>query len=217
MHAGHAEVVTVGVGERATRGQRGNDGGVRGLNEVDQRGGRTGAHDAAADVQHGGLGVSDGAGSRAHLLHVGLIRDPVTGQVKSRRPREVHLGDLRRLGDVHEDRTGAARARQVEGFGQARGNLCGIRDEEGVLGDGHRRTHDVGFLEGIGADQGSSDLTGNDDDRNRVHAGVAQRRQHVGGTGPGGHDRATDLTGGKGVAFGGVASALLVTDKDVAD
>ena len=114
-------------------------------------------------------------------------------------------------------RTGATGAREVEGLGQTRGDLRGVRDEEGVLGDGHRCAHDVGFLEGVGADQGCADLARDHDDRDRVHAGVAESRQHVGGAGAGRHDRAANLTGGQGVAFGGMARALLVTDKNVAD
>ncbi len=217
VHAGHAEVVAIRVGERSAGGQRGDDGGVRDLDEVGEGVGGAGAHDAAAHVEHGGLGVGDRAGSRAHLLHVRLVRDAVAGQVDGGRPGEVHLRDLRGLGDVHEDRAGAAGAREVEGLGQARGDLRGIRDEERVLGDGHRRAHDVSFLEGVAADQGCADLTRDHDDRDRVHAGVAQGRQHVGSAGARRHDRAADLTGGQSVAFGGVARALLVTDKNVAD
>ena len=86
-----------------------------------------------------------------------------------------------------------------------------------MLGDGHRGAHDVGFLEGVTADQGCADLARDHDDRDRVHAGVAQGGEHVGGTRAGRHDRAADLTGGQGVAFGGVARTLLVTDENVAD
>ena len=217
VHAGHTEVVAIGVGERAAGGQRGDDGGVRDLNEVREGLGGTGAHDAAAHVEHRSLSISNRAGSRAHLLHVRLVRDAVAGQVDGGRPGEVHLGDLRGLGDVHEDRAGATGAREVEGLGQTRGDLRGIRDEEGMLGDGHRGAHDVGFLEGVTADQGCADLARDHDDRDRVHAGVAQGGEHVGGTRAGRHDRAADLTGGQGVAFGGVARTLLVTDEYVAD
>ena len=217
VHAGHAEVVAIRVRERAAGGQRGDNGGIRDLDEVGEGVGGAGAHDAAAHVEHGSLGIGDRTGSRAHLLHVRLVRDAVARQVEGGRPGKVHLGDLRGLGDVHEDRAGATRAREVEGLGQTRGDLRGVRDEEGVLGDGHRCADDVGFLEGIGADQGCADLAGDHDDRDRVHAGVAQSRQHVGGAGAGRHDCAADLTGGQGVAFGGVARALLVTDKNVAD
>ena len=104
----------------------------------------------------------------------------------------------------------------MEGLSQARGDLRGIRDEEGVLGDGHRCTHDVGFLEGVAANQGSSDLSRDHDDRDRVHARVAQGRQHVGGSRAGRHDRAANLPGGQGVTFGGMSRTLLVTDKNVA-
>ena len=137
VHAGHAQVVAIGVRERAAGGQRGDNGGVRDLDEVSEGVGGTGAHDAAAHVQHRSLGIGDRTSSRAHLLHVRLVRDAVAGQIQGRRPGEVHLGDLSGLGDVHQNGAGATGSREVEGLGQARGDLRGIRDEEGVLGDGH--------------------------------------------------------------------------------
>ena len=215
MHAGHAEVVAIRVGEGAAGGQRGDDGGVGDLNELSEGVSRAGADDAAAHVQDGGLGVGDRAGCGAHLLHVRLVRDAVAGQIQGRRPGEVHLGDLRGLGDVHQNGAGATGSREVEGLSQARGDLRGIRDEEGVLGDGHRCTHDVGFLEGVAANQGSADLTRDHDDRDRIHARVAQGRQHVGGSRAGRHDRAANLPGGQSVTFGGMSRTLLVTDKNV--
>ena len=137
VHAGHAEVVAIRVGEGTAGGQRGDDGGVGDLNELSEGVGGAGADDAAAHVQDGGLGVRDRAGCGAHLLHVRLVRDAVAGQIQGRRPGEVHLGDLRGLGDVHQNGAGATGSREVEGLSQARGDLRGIRDEEGMLGDGH--------------------------------------------------------------------------------
>ena len=159
MHAGHAEVVAIRVREGAAGGQRGDDGGVRDLDELSKGIGRAGAHDAATDVEDGSLGIGDRAGSRTHLLHVRLVCNAVAGQIQDRRPGEVHLGNLRGLGDVHENGAWATGSREVESLGQARGDLRGIRDQEGVLGDGHRCTDDVGFLEGVTADQGGTDLS----------------------------------------------------------
>ena len=51
----------------------------------------------------------------------------------------------------------------------------------------------------------------------RVHVGVGDRRDEVGGARAGGRHADADLAGGAGVALGRVAGALLVADQDVAD
>lgn len=53
---------------------------------------------------------------------------------------------------------------------------------EVVLGDRHRDTRDVGFLEAVGADEMAGHLTGDRDHRDRVHLGVGERGHQVGGT-----------------------------------
>ena len=202
-------------GEGTARGQCGNDGRVGGLDQGGEGLGRTDADDAAADIEDGGLCVHNCAGRSTHLLHVRTVGNLVAGQVQGRRPREIHLGDLGGLGNVHEDGTGAACAGHVEGLGQARGNVLRVRHQEGVLRDRHRRAHDISFLEGVGADQGGTDLTRNHDDRHGVHAGVTQGGQHVRRTGARCHESAADLAGGKRVTFGRMSRALLVSNQNV--
>ena len=60
-------------------------------------------------------------------------------------------------------------------------------------------------------------LAGDDDHRDRVHVGVAQRRDDVGGRRAAGHHGHAGPAGGVGVALGHVAGALLVAHEDVAD
>ena len=55
------------------------------------------------------------------------------------------------------------------------------------------------------------------DHRDRVHVGVAQRRDDVGGRRAAGHHGHAGAAGGVGVALGHVAGALLVAHEDVAD
>ena len=43
----------------------------------------------------------------------------------------------------------------MECRGQDARDVLGLGDQEGVLGDGHGDAHDVGFLEGVGADEGA--------------------------------------------------------------
>ena len=84
-----------------------------------------------------------------------------------------------------------------------------------MLRNRHGRANDVRFLEGIGADQGSANLTGDHNDRHGVHAGVAQGGQHVRRAGAGGDQRAADLAGGKRVTLGSVARSLLMSNQNV--
>ena len=215
VHAGHAQVVTIRVGEGPASGQGGDNGGVRGLDQVGQGLRRATAHNAAADVEHGGLGLDNRAGRGTHLLHVRTVGNLVAGQVQGRGPGEVHLCYLRGLSDVHQHGAGAAGASQMEGLSEAGGNVLRVGDQERVLRNRHGRANDVRFLEGIGADQGSANLTGDHNDRHGVHAGVAQGGQHVRRAGAGGNQRAADLAGGKRVTLGSVARSLLMSNQNV--
>jgi hypothetical protein len=62
VHAGHAEVERVAVGEDAARHQRGDDVDAGQLDELAQRLGGAGLEHAAADVQHRPLGGHDELG-----------------------------------------------------------------------------------------------------------------------------------------------------------
>ena len=97
-----------------------------------------------------------------------------------------------------------------------RGISSPVADQEVVLGDRHRDAGDVGLLEGVGADQRATDLAGDGDHRHRVHLGVGQRGDQVGGAGARRRHAYADLAGGVRVAAGGVAGALLVADQHVA-
>ena len=67
------------------------------------------------------------------------------------------------------------------------------------------------------ADRGARHLTGDRDDRDRVHVGVGDRGDQVGRARAGGGDADADLAGGLRVPGGGVPRALLVADQDVPD
>ena len=111
---------------------------------------------------------------------------------------------------------GAAGGGDVEGLGDHPRDLVGVGHEVVVLGDRHRDAADVGLLEGVGADGGRADLTGDGDDRHRVHVGVGERGDQVGRARARGRHADADLAGRGGVALGGVAGTLLVANEDVA-
>ncbi len=72
---------------------------------------------AAADVEHRAAGLVDQPGGLADLLGVRLGHRAVAGQVLLRRPGERGLGLQGVLGDVDQDRAGAAGGGDVERLG----------------------------------------------------------------------------------------------------
>ena len=217
VHAGHAQVQRVAVGERAPGHQRGDDRGAGQLGELAQLGGGLGLDHAAADVQHRALGLGDHPRGLADLAGVRPGDRVVAGQVERNRPAEVGGRLHRVLGDVDQHRAGTAGGRQVEGLADGAGDVLGLGDEEVVLGDRVGDPGDVRLLEPVGADQVGGDLAGDRDHGNRVHVGVGQRGDQVGRARPAGGHADADAPGGLRVAGGGVPGALLVADQDVAD
>ena len=80
---------------------------------------------------------------------------------------------------------------------------------------GMRDAGDVGFLEGVGADQRAGLLPGDGDQRDRVHVRVGDRGDQVRRARAGGGHAHPDLAGGLRVAGGRVPGALLVADQHV--
>ncbi|RPK42869.1 hypothetical protein EES39_20180 [Streptomyces sp. ADI92-24] len=217
VHTGHSHVQRVAVGEGAERHQCGGDGRSGQLGQHLEFGGGPGLHDAAADIQHGALGLDDELGGLADLLGVRLGDGPVAGQVLGRRPAEGGLRLERVLGDVDQDRSRTAGGGDVEGLGDRVRDVLRLGDQEVVLGDRHRDADDVRFLEGVGADGGGGHLTGDRDDRHRVQVGVGDRRDQVGRAWAARRHADADLAGGLRVAGGRVAGALLVADQHMTD
>ena len=68
-----------------------------------------------------------------------------------------------------------------------------VLDHQRVLDDRQRDAGDVGLLEAVGAEQVGAHLAGDEDRRHRVHDGVGDRGDEVGGAGAGGGERHADL------------------------
>ena len=145
-------------------------------------------------------------------------RRAVAGQVQRRRPAEAWSAPAARPWGCRPAPGRAGRSRRC-GTPPAitRGMSSASCDQVVVLGDRQRDAADVGFLEGVGADDGRGHLAGDRDDRHRVHVRVGDRRDQVGRARAGGGHADADLAGGLRVPLGGVAGALLVADQDVPD
>ena len=78
----------------------------------------------------------------------------VARQINARGPVEGRHGLQGVLGDIDEHRAGASGRGKVEGLGDGTRNVISLGDQEAVLGNRHRDAADIGFLEGVGADEG---------------------------------------------------------------
>src|SRR6266516_1209183 len=130
---------------------------------------------------------------------------------------EVELGLLHVARHVDEHGPAAAGARDVEGGLENLRQLVHVLNEPRVLDDRDRDPGDVAFLERVGADQEGADLTGDADERRRVHPRIGDRRDEVRRTWPRGRDSDANLAGGAGVALCHVPGALLMPCEHVPD
>ncbi len=226
VHPRHAQAQRVRVGEGTPRHERGDDVDVAQLGQLSQRVGRPGFQDASPGVDHRALGAQDQLRRLPDLARVALGGRLVAGQPVSHlrilRPVPVHggagvLGVDDVLGDVEQHWTGPPGCGDVEGLPDRTGDVLGGRDQLVVLGDRAGDPDRVALLEGIGADGAGGHLAGDDDHRDRVHVGVAQRGDDVGRRRPGGDHGDTGTARDVRIALGHVAGALLVAHQDVPD
>ena len=120
------------------------------------------------------------------------------------------------LGDVDNDGTRTAGAGNVECLVQHPGQLVRAFDQVVVLGARARDADGVALLKGIGADQVGRNLAGDADHRDRIHQGVGQPGNGIGGAGARGDKDDADLAGCARVAFGGMHRTAFLADQDVA-
>ena len=88
------------------------------------------------------------------------------------------------LGNIDQDRSGAARRGDAEGTRNDRQQIVGRPDQEVVLGDRNTQTIGVDFLKSVGADHRLRYLAGDCHQRNRIEFGIGDGRQQVGGARP---------------------------------
>ena len=174
--------------------------------------------DPAAGVDDRPLGAGERAGGGLDLARVaGAGRRPVAGHLGQ---GALEVGDIARPlvnADVHQHRPGPPALGDVEGLGERQGQVVGVLDQVGVLHHRQGDADDVGLLEGVGADARRAHLTGDRHQRHRVHVGVGDRGDQVGGARPGGGRADPGPAGDLRVPFGHVPGTLLVAHQEGAD
>ena len=86
-----------------------------------------------------------------------------------------------------------------------------------MLGAGAGDADGVGLLKGVVADHEGRHLTGQNDQRDRIHQRIRDARDRVRGPGPRRDQNDTGFAGRAGITLGGMHGALFVTHQDVAN
>ena len=104
----------------------------------------------------------------------------------------------------------------MECLSQCLWNVVGVGDHEVVLGHWHGDAADIGFLEGIGTQQATSDLAGDGNHGNGVQVCISDWGNQVGCAWARGCNADANASSNLRVAGCCVACALLVAHQDVA-
>lgn len=115
------------------------------------------------------------------------------------------------LGQIDENGTGSAGSSNLKGLVDSSGELSNVLDHDVPLGARSGDADNIGLLEGVSADNGGQDLTGEDNHGGTIGKSVLHGGDDVGGTGARGDENDTGLTRGSSVALGHVAGTLLVS------
>ncbi len=191
LDADHARAQLVVVGDGAPAHQGGDDRDAGELGELDEQVRGVGVDDAAAGDDQRALGLQQQPDG---LLGLGAGRLRLVGRQRLVGLRvELDLGLLHVDRQVDEDRAGAAGAHQVEGLLEDAGDLGGLQDGRGRLGDRSRDGGDVDGLEVLLVELRDRRLAGDAEDRDRVGDGGVQAGDHVRAGGAGGADAHADV------------------------
>jgi hypothetical protein len=217
VHAEHALVQRVVLGNGALAEQRVHDRRLELLRQSQHRRSRARDHRAVADVQHGLLGLGQQRRDLPQRGGIGLAGGMVTGEIH--RLHEVGGARAARdvLGEIDQHRARSSRGGQVERLARDARNVVGVLDQIRVL---HHRVGDAGdvrFLEGVLSQHRRDGLAGEHDHRDRVHESGEQPGHRVGGARPRGHEDHAGLAGRPRVAIGHVGRPLLVANQDQLD
>ena len=209
------------VGERTACHEGGDHVDVSELGEFEQRLSSASLEHAAAHVQDGALGFENEFGGLFDhpwmTLHRGAIAGKAVDDLGVGWPVPLHAVLQHVFRNVDERWARATGGGDMERLTNGERKILGAHHQLVVLGDAAGDAHGVALLEGVGADSRCWHLTGDAHHRDRVHIGVTQWRDHVGGGRATGDHGDAGTAGHVCVALGHVAGALLVTHENVAN
>ena len=218
VHARHSQIERVIRGHDVERRERRHEGGA---DDVDQLGELTGWNprtvQSAAEIEHWPFCSTNDLGGLSDTTLIRFSRRGIAAQIDLARPPELDHALLSVLGDVDQNGARATSCGYVEGLGHTHGNLLGRGDEERVLDERHRRTDDVGLLEGIGANRFDAHLTGDRHKRYRIHVGIGNGSNQVCGSGTRGDHTHARFTGDHGIPLSSMPGTLLMAHEHMAN
>src|SRR5213080_4200693 len=136
---------------------------------------------------------------------------------KFRRAAEFHLCLQHVGGNVDHYGAGASAARPVKSFGDDCRNFFDTLDQAAPFGQRESHPENVCFLKRIRADQGTTHLAGDADQRNRIHFCVGNSSDEVRRSRPAGGKRNANFAADTRDAFSREDCSLLVAGKNVLD
>ena len=173
--------------------------------------------DAAARIDHRPLRIEQELNGLLDLPRV-AFRD---GVVRTERDRLRIIEFRRRLrhifGDVDEDRSRSSRRGEIKRLLERDGEVLHILHEKVVLDARARDADRVAFLERILTDRVRRDLSGNDDERDRIHVRGRNSGHRVRHPRTRRHQRDADLVRRARIPVGSVDRALFVTHQHMLD
>ena len=120
-------------------------------------------------------------------------------------------------GHIDQHRTLAAGGRQGKGMRDQVRQLTGLAHAHGVFGETGHHPADIDLLEGIRADEGAGDLTGDGDQGHRVPVGVGNGGHEIGGARARGGQADCRTPRRACHALGDKGRSLLMAGQDMAD
>jgi len=118
------------------------------------------------------------------------------------------------LRQVNQDGSGTTTGSDLEGLLDAARQLTNGLDHHVPLGAGARDTDDISFLERIGSNCTSGDLTTEHNHRGTIGHGILHGSNDISSTGAGGYENNTGLARGTSVALSHVTGTLFMLGKE---
>lgn len=217
MHAHKTQAERIGCRECTFAHQRGNHGDLQLFCHREQFLFGMGRNDAAADVENGALRFLHHLACLADLANIALNRRLVRGNKHILRVLEHHLRTSEVGRNINKNRARTTRVGNIERLTESLGHVVAALKQIAVLHDGHGDTHDIGFLERIGADNAAGNLTSDYHHRDTVHVGGGDTGNRIGSTRAGSHNDDTGFASGASVAIGLMGRTLLMASKNMVD
>jgi hypothetical protein len=121
------------------------------------------------------------------------------------------------LWQIDDHRAGTSAASELERFFEHAWQIVNVHHEIRMLHDREGHPVEIRFLERHFTDVFREHLPGDRHEWNRIHEGVSDGGNKIGGTGAAGCHAHADFAGGAGVAFGRERAALFVSRQDRAN